>query len=169
MPDDDFSPAFPKPKAREKKPRKGVNKVRPEGKRNYNPDQRARRRAEDMQYRRFTRPQYLIDLARKQGRLDRTNEQLPGEAPQDKLRMLTPDELPLCEVGAAESQCEGRLPALHVHHVKGRGPHLNDPDTYLGVCRNCHDHIENNRKWARERGYLQSRHPSHQGDTESPF
>jgi hypothetical protein len=152
---DDFPPAYPKPKKREKKPRKGVNRVRPEGKRSYSADQRARRRAEDTLYRKHTRPGYLLDLARAQGRLRRAD--LPGETNQHRLQSLTPDELPLCEVGVAEG-CDGRLAAVHVHHVKGRGPHLNDPSTYKGVCPRCHDHIENNRKWAREHGLLSTRH-----------
>lgn len=154
MNDDDFHPAYPKPKKREKRPRKGVNKVRPEGKRSYTAEQRARRRAEDMQYRRHSRPAFLMALSRGQGRLVRPDEDIPGEAPQDKLHMLTPDELPLCEVGASETGCNGNLPAMHVHHTKGRGPHLNDMETYLGVCPKCHDFVENNRKIARERGWL---------------
>jgi hypothetical protein len=149
---------FPKPKAREKKKRKRMNAVRPEGRRSYSADQRARRKAEDTLYRRFRRPTYLMGLSRRQGRLVRREEDIPGEFPNQKLHALRPDELPLCEAGIEEAGCFGELPALHVHHKRGRGPHLNDPDTYLGVCVRCHDYIENNRRWAKEQGYLETRH-----------
>lgn len=180
---DDFRPAFPKPKKREKKPWKGekkpwkrekkpwkgVNEVRPEGKRNYTTDQRARRRAEDTLYRRHSRPDYLMDLARRQGRLGRTPEDIPGDVPQEKLHHLTPDELPLCEAGAPGTGCDKNLPALHVHHMKGRGLNLNNPGTYLGVCPTCHDHIENNRAFAREKGWLESRNQVEQDDDKAPL
>jgi len=41
-----------------------------------------------------------------------------------------------------------------VHHTKGRGRFYMDVDTWLSVCRPCHDKIHKEPKWAREKGYL---------------
>lgn len=41
-----------------------------------------------------------------------------------------------------------------VHHTKGRGRFYMDVDTWLSVCRSCHDKIHKEPKWAREKGYL---------------
>jgi hypothetical protein len=150
--------AFPKPPKREKKKRKGLRPVRASGKQHYTTDQRARRKAEDTEYRRFTRPRYLLDLARSQGRLVRSEEALLGSSPQHKLATLRHDELPLCELALPETGCHGERVAIHVHHRKGRGPYLNDPTTYVGACPGCHDYVEANRKWAREMGFIESRH-----------
>ena len=54
----------------------------------------------------------------------------------------------LCQV------CEAR-PSCDVHHVQGRlgGAYLNE-NTWLAVCRRCHDHIHFNPKESREKGLL---------------
>lgn len=42
-----------------------------------------------------------------------------------------------------------------VHHVKGRlGGNLNNPDTWLAVCRTCHNWIHNHPRDARALGLL---------------
>ena len=69
-----------------------------------------------------------------------------------KLRKNYLEENPQCAV------C-GERKAQDIHHmgVAGgvkRGSNLNNMDTWLGVCRPCHNHIEMNKTWAREEGYL---------------
>ena len=45
--------------------------------------------------------------------------------------------------------------STEIHHVnKRRGEMLNDERYWLAVCRENHDKIEGNKRWARERGYL---------------
>ena len=45
-------------------------------------------------------------------------------------------------------------PACDIHHKARRGKNLNNQDTWMAVCRKCHNKIESNGKWARENGYL---------------
>lgn len=47
--------------------------------------------------------------------------------------------------------------ATDVHHKRGRGTYLLDISTWLPVCRNCHNWIENNPKDAKELGFSESR------------
>lgn len=47
--------------------------------------------------------------------------------------------------------------ATEVHHKKGRGKYHLDTSTWLPVCRNCHDWIENNPEDAKELGYSETR------------
>lgn len=136
---------FPKPARRIK------------GKRNIPNEQRARRKAEDVQYRRVTRPNFLMELARRQGRLSRSPEVIPGDDAREQLASLLAEERPRCEPGLSQTGCHGKRVATDVHHKRGRGRHLNDASTFLGTCPACHDYIETHRAWARERGYLLSR------------
>lgn len=56
-------------------------------------------------------------------------------------------ENPFCAICGA--------PATDVHHRRGRGQYLNDPEWFLAVCRRCHDEkIHGDPKIAREKGYL---------------
>ena len=57
------------------------------------------------------------------------------------------EELPICEV------CM-KAKSTDVHHKAGRGKHYLDKDTWLSVCRSCHDKIHREPIWAREHGYL---------------
>jgi len=41
-----------------------------------------------------------------------------------------------------------------VHHIRGRGPHLNDTDSWCAVCRPCHDFIHANGGKARSVGLI---------------
>jgi hypothetical protein len=44
-----------------------------------------------------------------------------------------------------------------IHHTKKpKATYLNDESTWLAVCREMHDKIENNKSWAREKGYLKN-------------
>jgi len=46
-------------------------------------------------------------------------------------------------------------PAEDLHHRKGRGIYLDDPEWFLSVCRNCHDtKIHGDPKTARANGWL---------------
>lgn len=44
-----------------------------------------------------------------------------------------------------------------VHHKKGRGRYMNNPDYFLAVCRSCHIFITNNPQIAIEKGWSESR------------
>lgn len=47
--------------------------------------------------------------------------------------------------------------ATEIHHTrKPKATYLNDERTWLAVCREMHEKIEQNKSWARERGYLQN-------------
>lgn len=42
--------------------------------------------------------------------------------------------------------------ATQVHHIKGRsGALLCDTRWFMAVCQECHDYIENHKKWARQK------------------
>lgn len=62
-----------------------------------------------------------------------------------------------------DKYCEAGLPGCTVivtdiHHQKGRiGKNLLDQSTWLPVCRNCHDRIENEPEMAKEKGFSKSR------------
>ena len=69
-----------------------------------------------------------------------------------KLRREYLDNHPTCEVCTTKK-------ATDIHHkgtVGGvkRGSNLNNVDTWMAVCRGCHNQIEMNKTWARQEGYL---------------
>lgn len=64
------------------------------------------------------------------------------------LRAAYLESHPKCEL-----QC-GRA-AKDIHHTRGRlGGNLLNTDTWMGVCRTCHDWIHQHPKEARSRGLL---------------
>lgn len=69
-----------------------------------------------------------------------------------KLRVAFLTERCRCE---AQVACEGS-PATEVHHTAKRGKNLNNVETWLPVCRPCHDWIEDNKSKARELGLLRN-------------
>lgn len=58
----------------------------------------------------------------------------------------------ICQCG----RCEG-LPAVEVHHKKGRGKYLNVVEFFLAVARVCHDWIHAHPKEAMKLGLLISK------------
>lgn len=65
-----------------------------------------------------------------------------------KLRKEYFKEHPMCE-------CEGcNKRAEDIHHMAGRGRNTNKVETWMAVCRKCHDRIHANPSWARKVGYL---------------
>jgi len=44
--------------------------------------------------------------------------------------------------------------ATDIHHKERRGKNLNNEETWMPLCRACHQKVESNGKWARENGYL---------------
>lgn len=51
-----------------------------------------------------------------------------------------------------------RATSMDVHHKKGRaGKNLLDEDTWMALCRKCHDWIHANPKEATEKGWMQNR------------
>ena len=67
----------------------------------------------------------------------------------NKLRKTFLEKYPLCQ--ASLHNCN--LKSTDVHHKKGRGKYLNDPTTWLSVCRSCHNWIEEHPVEATEMGY----------------
>lgn len=63
---------------------------------------------------------------------------------------------PVCQAlfvnGVRQLLC--KVEAVDVHHKAGRGPNLNRVDTWMAVCRYCHNAIHANPKAAREAGLL---------------
>lgn len=60
---------------------------------------------------------------------------------------------PVCNAGLPGCTVE----TTEVHHKKGRGKYHLDVDTWLPVCRSCHQWIEENPEEAIELGYSISR------------
>lgn len=57
-----------------------------------------------------------------------------------------------------EAELKGcKVKAEEIHHKKGRGKNLNNVETFLSVCRNCHHKIEMNPTMAKEFGLSESR------------
>jgi len=48
--------------------------------------------------------------------------------------------------------------ASEIHHKQKRTKHLNNVDTWAALCPACHRHIEDNKSWARENGWLKNIH-----------
>ena len=44
--------------------------------------------------------------------------------------------------------------ATDIHHKERRGKNLNNEETWIPLCRACHQFVEANGIWAREKGYL---------------
>ena len=70
-----------------------------------------------------------------------------------KLRRKFMEEKPMCE--AALHCCNGG--STDVHHKKGRGKYLLMVSTWLSVCRQCHNYIEEHPEEAIELGYSEKR------------
>lgn len=66
-----------------------------------------------------------------------------------KLRRVFLEKNPLCQ--ASLHNCT--LQSTDVHHKKGRGKYLNDPTTWLSVCRSCHMWIEEHPVESTEMGF----------------
>lgn len=68
----------------------------------------------------------------------------------------------MCEAGivlsaeGVDSKCTKQ--ATEIHHKKKRGKNLNNVDSWLPVCRHCHDWIENNKSQARALNLLANIH-----------
>lgn len=150
--------AFPKPKRKGKPKKARWNRSENGGamipRRDAVAKRRRQRKNESRLYVDQTRPGYLLALAITQGRLRRPLHKLKGPTPKAKWLDLQADELPLCEIGLAETGCHGRRVAMEVHHKKGRGKYLNRVEWFAGTCRGCHDHVEKNRAWAYANGWL---------------
>ena len=44
--------------------------------------------------------------------------------------------------------------ATDIHHKARRGKNLNNEETWMPVCRLCHNKCHDNPAWAKENGYL---------------
>jgi hypothetical protein len=72
---------------------------------------------------------------------------------EERKEFLKNEENQICK---AKWVCNGDE-TTDVHHTKGRGLYLLDTLTWIGVCRACHQKIEENPEEAKERGLSQSR------------
>jgi len=161
---------FPKPEKRPKKRRKGMSRS------GFTRAMSKRRADFDRLYRWHVRPRYLIDLARRQGRLHRKDDDLPGDTPKVQLENLKWSEMPLCEVRAPDTECAaaGGTVAHQIHHKRGRGrrkvePHLLvNTDHFAATCPECHEYLHAHPAWARENGWIISRHDKVSGSPEEP-
>lgn len=154
---------FPKPEPKKKSPRKGLRRGRSRS--GFTTPQQRQREEHERLYRTVTRPKYLLDLARRQGRLSVPDDDLPGGTLAEKWSLLMGAEQPRCEIQAPGTECAelGGKPARQIHHRKGRDrrksdPHLlNDTTYFVAVCGECHEHVESHRSWAYQNGWLLSR------------
>ena len=64
--------------------------------------------------------------------------------------------------------CKARIPGiclgtrvqgieLDIHHKKGRGKYLLDTSTWIQLCRNCHQYLENRPEIAKDLGFSEDR------------
>ena len=63
-------------------------------------------------------------------------------------------EHPGCQVEITPEILCNSINGVTIHHMKGRGKYLNNKRWFLTVCTDCHRKIENNKKWARNEGYI---------------
>ena len=71
-----------------------------------------------------------------------------------KLRIAFLQQFPMCQ--ARIHNCQ--LKSTDVHHMKGRyKEYVLDPSTWLSVCRNCHNWIEQNPEDSYELGFSKKR------------
>ena len=70
-----------------------------------------------------------------------------------KMRKTFLEKYSMCQ--AHLNKCT--LQSTDIHHMKGRGKYLNDPTTWLSVCRVCHNWIEKNPTEAQEMGFSEIR------------
>jgi uncharacterized protein YlaI len=64
------------------------------------------------------------------------------------LRLSYLSEHQFCEMDG----CGNR--ANQIHHKEKRGKNLNNIDTWMALCPDCHTKIEDNKSWARENNLL---------------
>ena len=56
---------------------------------------------------------------------------------------------------SVNSTCEiCGMEATDIHHKNKRGKNLSNINTFMAVCRPCHNKIHDNPAWARENNYL---------------
>mgnify|MGYP003634956779 FL=1 len=70
-----------------------------------------------------------------------------------KLRKKFMEENPICQ--CSMHCCNGA--ATDCHHKKGRGKYHLVVNTWMSVCRQCHNWIHDNPKEAQELGFLESK------------
>lgn len=107
------------------------------------------------------RAEYLINLAREQGRLRISDLDAARMliTPRASLKKLSPSEYPLCEMQLPETNCDSKQrQARDIHHKRGRiGDDYIDQSKFVGCCRACHDYVERNRKFGVEHGWIEPR------------
>jgi hypothetical protein len=70
---------------------------------------------------------------------------------------LTDNPVCQCVIAGKRLEC-CQYEATDIHHKKGKlGEMLNDARYWMALCRLCHCHIEKERTWAMEHGFLISR------------
>lgn len=80
----------------------------------------------------------------------RSNKQIAKDEQYSTLRKDYLSKNEMCE--AALPGCSGK--AIEIHHKSYRGVNQNDEETWIGICRSCHNFIHANPKIAREKGLL---------------
>jgi hypothetical protein len=61
---------------------------------------------------------------------------------------------PFCEVCALRGLVP--RPTRDIHHRRGRAGNLRlAVETWTAICRECHDHLENNKAWAKQLGLIE--------------
>lgn len=63
------------------------------------------------------------------------------------LRKELLDANPICQI------CD-KAKSTDCHHKAKRGKNYTNAETFMALCRGCHDRVEQNLSWARENGYL---------------
>jgi len=66
------------------------------------------------------------------------------------LRRKYMEQHPNCQIKTTGCTTIG----TEIHHTAGRGINTNNVDTWLTVCRNCHNTVHLNSTWARANNYL---------------
>lgn len=99
---------------------------------------------------------------KKEGFKPRIQKQIPAKSKKraeldkiySQLRKLYFVDHPMCEA-ALPGKCQGE--ACDIHHKKGRGKYYLVVDTWMAVCRECHQWIELHPPEATEMGFRESK------------
>jgi hypothetical protein len=92
-------------------------------------------------------------LKRKQSVLKRTRINPVSKKQSKRLAKYRTQRLEFLKENPQCGKCGEK--ATEIHHKKGRGVHTNDVESFMSICRTCHEWVHLNPKYAKALGYLE--------------